>query len=142
MANRYLQIAGRKVHGQEKPGEIRNLATVSVNALRQRGRQSDFPNIPMSVEGMRSTETAVMIAGEAHKWVVRVHNHEANFAPPGKTVLTSAIFTNHAYWKALEKTRAYDAEKECSSGVYQSPRADLARPSKGGDGQHRHPIDD
>lgn len=85
------------------------------------GVNRTFPDIPMSVEGNAfELKQPVMIAGEEHKWIcVRVHNHDPNFAPPGKTVLTSAIFTNHAYWKALEsKTSAYEAEKACVAQAY------------------------
>ena len=60
------------------------------------------------------------IVGEEHKWIgVRVHSHDPSFAPPGKTVLTSAIFTSHDHWKSLEGNRdAYEAEKECVAQAY------------------------
>jgi phytoene dehydrogenase-like protein len=55
-----------------------------------------------------------MIAGDEQKFLpVRVHNEDPAFAPQGKTVLTSAIFTNYTYWKSLESNRdAYEAEKK------------------------------
>ena len=56
----------------------------------------------------------VRFAGLEQKWIgVRIYNHDVSFAPPGKTVLTSAIYTDHAHWKALEADRnAYEVEKD------------------------------
>ena len=50
---------------------------------------------------------------------VRIRNEDPAFAPAGKTVLTAAIYTDHAYWQALEGDRsAYEAEKEHVARAY------------------------
>jgi phytoene dehydrogenase-like protein len=85
------------------------------------GVNRTFPDVPLSVEGNAfELQRPATIAGEEHTWIsVRVHNHDASFAPSGKTVLTSAIFTNHEHWKSLEGNRAaYEAEKECIAQAY------------------------
>jgi phytoene dehydrogenase-like protein len=85
------------------------------------GVKRTFPDIPFSVEG-NAFELArpVVIAGEEHAWLgVRVHNHDASFAPPGKTVLTSAIFTSYSCWQELENNpAAYAAQKDCVARGY------------------------
>lgn len=62
----------------------------------------------------------VDMAGEVHGVLnVRIHNLEPRFAPPGKTVLTSAIQTNYEFWKArLADPCAYAAEKEKITRAY------------------------
>jgi phytoene dehydrogenase-like protein len=85
------------------------------------GVNRTFPDVHLSVEGNAfELHRPVTIAGEKHTWIgIRVHNHDASFAPAGKTVLTSAIFTNHEHWKSLEDDRsAYEAEKECVAQAY------------------------
>jgi phytoene dehydrogenase-like protein len=85
------------------------------------GVKRTFPEIPLSVEGnVFELQQPVVIGGEKHTWVaVRVYNQEASFAPAGKTVLTSSIFTNYQTWKSLEgKPAAYEAEKECVAQAY------------------------
>jgi phytoene dehydrogenase-like protein len=50
---------------------------------------------------------------------VRVNNHAPSFAPPGKTVLTSAIYTDYDFWKRLEgNAEAYEAQKDCVAQAY------------------------
>jgi phytoene dehydrogenase-like protein len=85
------------------------------------GVVKEFPDYPYSVEGNAfSLQKPVTIAGEEHKMLpIRIRNEDPTFAPAGKTVLTSAIFTDHAFWKALEGDRlAYNAEKEKVVGAY------------------------
>ncbi|RPI32703.1 MAG: NAD(P)/FAD-dependent oxidoreductase [Chloroflexota bacterium] len=85
------------------------------------GVRRTFPDIPLAVEGNAfELKKPVLIAGEEHKKIgVRVHNEEPGFAPVGKTVLTSAIFTNHEHWKSLQGDRgAYEAEKENVARAY------------------------
>jgi phytoene dehydrogenase-like protein len=85
------------------------------------GVKRAFPDFPFSVEGHAfELPQPVMIAGEEHKMIpVRIRNEDPNFAPSGKTVLTSAILTNHEFWKALEGDRAtYEAEKENVARAY------------------------
>lgn len=85
------------------------------------GVKRTFPDIPLSVEGNAfELQRPVVIAGEERTWVgVRVHNHDPSFAPPGKTVLTSAIYTHHEHWKALEgNLNAYEMEKDCVAQAY------------------------
>ena len=80
-----------------------------------------FRIIRFSVEGNAyELHKPVVLAGEEHKVIpVRIRNEDPAFAPPGKTVLTSAIFTDHAYWKSLEGDhRAYEAEKENVAQAY------------------------
>jgi phytoene dehydrogenase-like protein len=85
------------------------------------GVRRTFPDIPLSVEG-NAFELAqpVSIAREDRTWLpVRVHNHDPSFAPAGKTVLTSAIYTNHGFWEALQADpRAYEEEKERVAAAY------------------------
>jgi phytoene dehydrogenase-like protein len=85
------------------------------------GVKRTFPEIPLSVEGNAfELQQPVVIAGETHSWMgVRVYNHDASFAPAGKTVLTSAIFTHYDYWKGLEgRTGDYEAQKDCVAQAY------------------------
>jgi phytoene dehydrogenase-like protein len=85
------------------------------------GVKRTFPDVPLSVEGNAfELRQPVMIAGEAHTWMgVRVNNHDGSFAPPGKTVLTSAIYTDYGCWKALEgNPSAYEAQKDCVAQAY------------------------
>ena len=85
------------------------------------GVRRTFPNYSYSVEGNAfELSRPVVIAGEEHKMIpVRIRNEDPAFAPAGKTVLTSAIFTKHAFWKALEGDRAaYEAEKERVAQAY------------------------
>ena len=80
-----------------------------------------FPDFPHSVEGYAiELPKPVVIAGEEHKTIsVRIRNEDPSFAPAGKTVLTSAIFTNHAFWKSLIGDHdAYEAEKEKVASAY------------------------
>jgi phytoene dehydrogenase-like protein len=82
-----------------------------------------FPEIPLSVEGNAfELQRPVCMGGQEYSWLpVRVHNHDASFAPPGKTVLTSAIYTDHAFWEALRSNPcAYEAEKEKTAHAYLS----------------------
>lgn len=85
------------------------------------GVKRTFPDVPLSVEGNAfELRQPVLIAGEQHPWMgVRVHNHDASFAPAGKTVLTSAIYTRHDFWSSLQNDRvAYEAEKENVGRAY------------------------
>jgi phytoene dehydrogenase-like protein len=85
------------------------------------GVKRTFPDIPFSVEGnVFELKQPMTIAGKAHTWLgVRVHNHDASFAPPGKTVLTSAILTDHDFWSALQgNPSAYEAQKDCVAQAY------------------------
>jgi len=78
------------------------------------GVKRTFPDFPFSVEGHAfELPRPVTLAGEEHKMIpVRIRNEDPNFAPSGKTVLTSAIFTRHEFWEALKGDRAaYEAEK-------------------------------
>jgi phytoene dehydrogenase-like protein len=46
-------------------------------------------------------------------------NEDPSFTTPGKTVLTSAIFTRHDFWKSLENDHeAYENEKELVAQAY------------------------
>ena len=50
---------------------------------------------------------------------IRIRNEDPAFAPAGKTVLTSAIYTDHEHWQALKGNRsAYEAEKEKVAQAY------------------------
>jgi phytoene dehydrogenase-like protein len=94
---------------------FRSLIYISVGVNRT------FPDYPFSVEGNAFELPApVIIAGEAHKMLpVRIRNEDPDFAPAGKTVLRSAIYTDHAHWQALEGDRgAYEAEKEQVAQAY------------------------
>jgi phytoene dehydrogenase-like protein len=85
------------------------------------GVKRTFPDIPVAVEGNAfELQKPVVIAGEEHKKIgIRVHNEEPGFAPQGKTVLTSAIFTNFEHWKSLQDDHcAYEAEKEAIARAY------------------------
>ena len=80
-----------------------------------------FPDYPYSVEGNAfELPQPVVIAGEEHRVLpIRIRNEDPAFAPAGKTVLTSAIYTRHAFWKALEGDQAaYEAEKEKVAAAY------------------------
>jgi phytoene dehydrogenase-like protein len=104
---KFTDLKIRKRYEHWKPFQSMIYASVGVNRT--------FPDVPFAVEGSAfELKTPVVMAGEEQRYLpVRVHNREPGFAPAGKTVLTSAIFTNHAYWKALEGDRAaYAAEKE------------------------------
>jgi phytoene dehydrogenase-like protein len=85
------------------------------------GVKRTFPDLPFSVEG-NAFELAkpVVITGEEHKMIpIRIRNEDPNYAPIGKTVLTSAIYTRHEFWKSLEGDHtAYEAEKEKVSRAY------------------------
>jgi phytoene dehydrogenase-like protein len=96
-----------------KPFQSMIYASVGVNRT--------FPDVPFAVEGnVFELQNPVLIAGEEHKEIiVRVHSEDPGFAPQGKTVLTSAIFTNHKHWKSLQGDHsAYEAEKENVSRAY------------------------
>jgi phytoene dehydrogenase-like protein len=85
------------------------------------GVKRTFPDLPFSVEGNAfELNKPVLIAGEEHKMIpVRIRNEDPSFAPPGKTVLTAAIYTRHEFWKSLENDRsAYEAEKEKAAQAY------------------------
>jgi phytoene dehydrogenase-like protein len=85
------------------------------------GVNRTFPDHPFSVEGNAfELPVPVVIAGEEHTMLpIRIRNEDPAFAPVGKTVLTSAIYTDHAYWKTLEGDRsAYEAEKEKVARAY------------------------
>ncbi len=85
------------------------------------GVKRTFSDYPFSVEGNAfELHTPVSIAGQAHKMIpIRIRNEDPCFAPTGKTVLTSAIFTDHEFWKSLESDRsAYEVEKENISRAY------------------------
>jgi phytoene dehydrogenase-like protein len=85
------------------------------------GVKRTFPDNCFSVEGNAyELRQPIVIAGEEHKIIpVRVRNEDPNFALAGKTVLTSAIFTDRAYWKSLESDRnAYEAAKEKVARAY------------------------
>jgi phytoene dehydrogenase-like protein len=85
------------------------------------GVNRTFPEISISVEGNAfELQRPVVIAGDRHTWIpVHVHSHDPSFAPPGKTVLTSAIFTNYAFWEGVrDKVSVYEAEKDCIAQAY------------------------
>jgi phytoene dehydrogenase-like protein len=85
------------------------------------GVRRAFPDFRHSVEGNAfELQKPVMIAGQAHRHLpVRIRNEDPSFAPAGKTVLTSAIFTDHAHWQALLNDRAaYEAEKAAVAQAY------------------------
>lgn len=85
------------------------------------GVKRPFPGYPYAVEGNAfELPEPVIIAGEAHKMLpIRIRNEDPAFAPAGKTVLTSAIYTDHEHWQALEGDRsAYEAEKEKVAQAY------------------------
>lgn len=85
------------------------------------GVKRTFPDIPFAVEGNAfELPTPVTIAGEERKRIpVRVHNEDPCFAPAGKTVLSSAIYTDYAHWKSLQDDPAtYRAEKEAVARAY------------------------
>jgi phytoene dehydrogenase-like protein len=110
------KFTDQKIHKQYENWELfRPMIYVGAGVSRT------FPDFPYSVEG-NAFELAkpVVIAGEEHKMIpVRIRNEDPAFAPAGKTVLTSAIFTRHAFWKALESDRsAYEAEKEKVAQAY------------------------
>ncbi len=85
------------------------------------GVNRTFPDYPYSVEGNAfELRQPVLIAGEEHKMIpIRIRNEDPAFAPAGKTVLTSTIYTRHEFWKALEgDSAAYEAEKEKVAHAY------------------------
>jgi phytoene dehydrogenase-like protein len=85
------------------------------------GVKSTFPDYPFSVEGNAfELHTPVRIAGEERRSIpIRIRNEDPSFAPAGKTVLTSAIFTDPVFWKSLEADRsAYEVEKENVAQAY------------------------
>lgn len=85
------------------------------------GVKRTFPDFPFSVEGNAfELLKPVIIAGEEHIMIpVRIRNEDPNFAPAGKTVLTSAIYTSYEFWKSFENDRrAYKAEKEKVARAY------------------------
>ncbi len=85
------------------------------------GIKRSFPGIPYAVEG-NAFELAkpVEMAGKMVKVLgVRIHNEDPSFAPAGKTVLTSAIYTNRAFWKSLQNERkSYEAAKRDVASAY------------------------
>jgi phytoene dehydrogenase-like protein len=104
-------IRQRYEHWQPFPALI--FASIGVNRT--------FPDIPLSVEGNAfELKKPMVIAGKERQWIgVRVHNHDGSFAPPGKTVLTSAIYTDHDFWTSLQGDQAaYEAEKEKVTQAY------------------------
>lgn len=85
------------------------------------GVKRTFPGIPSAVEGNAyELLKPVVIAGKTHQAIgIRIHNDDPCFAPTGKTVLTSAIFTDHAHWESLAKDpKAYAIEKEAVACAY------------------------
>lgn len=85
------------------------------------GVKRSFPEYAYSVEGNAfALPRPMVIAGEEHSLLpVRIRNEDSAFAPAGKTVLTSAIYTKYDHWKALEGDRgAYEAEKDEVARVY------------------------
>jgi phytoene dehydrogenase-like protein len=62
----------------------------------------------------------VVIAGEEHKTMpIRIRNEDPSFAPAGKTVLTSAIYTQYDFWKQRHREpSAYEAEKDKVARAY------------------------
>jgi phytoene dehydrogenase-like protein len=85
------------------------------------GVKRTFPGYPYSVEGTAfELNRPVLIAGEEHGMIpIRIRNEDPSFAPPGKTVLTSAIFTKYDFWKSLDgDSEAYDTEKENITHAY------------------------
>ena len=110
------------------------------------GVKRTFPDYPFSVEGNAfELNRPVTIAGEEHKMIpIRIRNEDPSFAPEGKTVLTSAIFTDHQFWKSLESDRgAYEIEKENVAQAYQRRhRAGMAGYlTRRGNGQCGHSAD-
>ena len=85
------------------------------------GVSRTFDDYPFSVEGNSfELNKPVLIAGEEQKILhIRIRNEDPCFAPAGKTVLTSAIFTSHEFWKNLMASpNAYEAEKEKVTRAY------------------------
>jgi phytoene dehydrogenase-like protein len=79
------------------------------------GVNRTFPDYPFSVEGNSfELQKPVVIAGEEQKVLpIRIRNEDPCFAPAGKTVVTSAIFTRHEFWTSFQGDHnAYAAEKE------------------------------
>jgi phytoene dehydrogenase-like protein len=79
------------------------------------GVKRTFPEIPFAVEGnaFELPEPVEMAGQVINALGIRIHNEDPHFAPSGKTVVTSAIFTNRAIWKTLQHDqKAYDAEKQ------------------------------
>lgn len=110
------KFTGKKIHEQYatwKP--FRPVIYVGAGVNRT------FPDYPYSVEGNAfELRKPVVIAGEKQRILpIRIRNEDPAFAPAGKTVLTSAIYTRHAFWKALEGDRAaYMDEKERVAQAY------------------------
>lgn len=116
-----FKLLGGKFVDRETRARYQNWKPFQSILFVSAGVNRTFPDIPLSVEGnIFELRHPVMMAGEAHNWLgVRVHNHDPNFAPPGKTVLTSAIFTRHDYWKQLEaEPGRYEAAKQCVAQAY------------------------
>jgi phytoene dehydrogenase-like protein len=85
------------------------------------GVKRTFPGYPYSVEGTAfELDHPIVIAGEEqHMIPIRIRNEEPSFAPPGNTVLTSAIYTDYDYWKSIDgNATAYEAEKVKITQVY------------------------
>ncbi len=85
------------------------------------GVNRTFPEYPHSVEGNAfELRQPVTIAGQEHKvLMVRIRNDDPSFAPAGKTVLTSTVYTDHDFWvRAKENEGAYAAEKEKAAAAY------------------------
>ena len=74
-----------------------------------------FDDVPQLISGIVvQLQQPTVIAGRTHKQLhVRINNFDPTMAPEGKTVVTSMIESNYAYWKELRKDQAkYKAEKE------------------------------
>lgn len=113
LEGKYVDQTIRALYDHWKPFQSILFVSAGVNRT--------FPDVPLAVEGNAfELKQPMVIAGDTHNWLgVRVHNHDASFAPPGKTVLTSAILTEHAYWHALNgRPGAYAAQKDCVAQAY------------------------
>jgi phytoene dehydrogenase-like protein len=85
------------------------------------GVKRTFPEFPYSLEGDAfELKNPVMIAGEEHSVLpVRIRNEDPNFAPEGKTVMTSAIYSSRDFWSAFEHDPArYEVEKTRVARAY------------------------
>jgi phytoene dehydrogenase-like protein len=85
------------------------------------GVKRTFPDYAYSVEGNAfELHHPIEIAGETHHMLpIRIRNEDPTFAPAGKTVLTSAIFTKHDHWKSLAGDHcAYETAKEQVARAY------------------------
>lgn len=108
LGEKYISDAARVRYESWKP--FPSLLFLSLGVKRT------FPDIPFSVEGnVFELKKPAVIAGEERTWIgLRVNNHDSSFAPPGKTVLTSTLYTSYDHWESLRsQPEAYKAEKEC-----------------------------